>query len=312
MATKQRSNHDGFYAQHKKQAMQALKEMMRRPLGNALTLAVIAMSLALPSSLYLVGKNLSIVADSWQAPSQVSLYLEVGLSEEEATSLQDEVRGWSETSDVLYISPEQGLADFSQLSGFDQALTLLDENPLPAVLIVTPVVEWQSTDKVKELVRRLQAQPDVAEVRLDDDWLQRLDALRDLAVTVASVLAVLMLSAVFLIVGNTLRLNVLAHKEAIQVMKLVGATDGFILRPYLYTGMWYGFWGGIFAWILTAIVTVLLNGAVDTLALLYNSHFRLVGLTWDESLLLLMMAAFLGVLAARLSASKHLKEIEPV
>lgn len=312
MATKQRSNHDGFYAQHKKQAMQALKEMMRRPLGNALTLAVIAMSLALPSSLYLVGKNLSIVADSWQAPSQVSLYLEVGLSEAEATSLQGEVRGWSETSDVLYISPEQGLADLSKLSGFDQALTLLDENPLPAVLIVTPVVEWQSTDKVKELVRRLQAQPDVAEVRLDDDWLQRLDALRDLAVTVASVLAILMLSAVFLIVGNTLRLNVLAHKEAIQVMKLVGATDGFILRPYLYTGMWYGLWGGIFAWILTAIVTVLLNGAVDTLALLYNSHFRLVGLTWDESLLLLMMAAFLGVLAARLSASKNLKEIEPV
>lgn len=312
MATRQRANHDGFYAQHKKQAMQALKEMMRRPLGNALTLAVIAMSLALPSSLYLVGKNLSIVADSWQAPSQVSLYLEVGLNEAQATSLQDEVRSWSETSDVLYISPEQGLADLSQLSGFDQALTLLDENPLPAVLIVTPVVEWQSTDKVKELVRRLQVQPNVSEVRLDDEWLKRLDALRDLAVTVASVLAVLMLSAVFLIVGNTLRLNVLAHKDAIQVMKLVGATDGFILRPYLYTGMWYGLWGGIFAWILTAIVTVLLNGAVDTLALLYSSHFRLVGLTWDESLLLLMMAAFLGVLAARLSASKHLKEIEPV
>ena len=125
-------------------------------------------------------------------------------------------------------------------------------------------------------------------------------------------LPVLMLGSVFLIVGNTLRFNVLANKEEIQTMKLIGATNSFILRPYLYSGMWFGLLGALTAWIMTAIITVVLNSSVEQLALLYDSRFRLIGLSWDESLLLLMLGTFLGCLAAKVSAQRHLKEIEPV
>lgn len=121
-----------------------------------------------------------------------------------------------------------------------------------------------------------------------------------------------MLGSVFLIVGNTLRFNVLANKDEIQTMKLIGATNSFILRPYLYSGMWFGLLGALLAWVVTAVITVLLNTSVEKLALLYDSHFRLVGLNWDESLLLLMLGTFLGCLAAKVSAQRHLKEIEPV
>ena len=121
-----------------------------------------------------------------------------------------------------------------------------------------------------------------------------------------------MLGSVFLIVGNTLRFNVLANKEEIQTMKLIGATDSFILRPYLYSGVWFGFLGASIAWVLTAIITVLFNSSVEQLALLYDSPFRLVGLSWDESLLLVMVGTFLGCLAAKISAQRHMKDIEPI
>lgn len=308
----QGSSSDGFWGTHKKQARLAFQELLKRPLGNILTLAVIAMSLTLPSTMYLIGKNLTIVASKWEAPSQISLYLQQDVAESKITALRDELEGWKEIEGIQYISPKEGLKELSQHSGFEQALTLLDSNPLPAVLIVSPKTEWQATNKVNQLVTRLQNQSYVNEIRLDDDWLVRLDAIKHVAVVVATTLAVLMFIAVFLIVGNTLRFNVLEQKDEIQVMKLVGGTNTYILRPYLYTGMWFGLLGGFIAWLLTAIITVTLNGAVDNVAVLYDSIFRLVGLTWDESLLLLMMSSFLGLLAARISVLRHLKEIEPV
>ena len=308
----QRLKGDGYFSQHIKQAKLAYRDLLSRPIGNILTLAIIAMSLALPASLYLVGKNLTVVAAAWQAPSQISLYLVENSNENKATTLQSSLEQWPEIEGVVYISPQQGLEEFSEHSGFDRALSLLDTNPLPAVLIVTPNSEWQERSKVKELNSRLIMEPLIDEIRVDDDWLARLQALKHVAITVGAVLAVLMLVAVFLIVGNTLRFNVLEHKEEIQVMKLIGATDRFILRPYLYIGFWFGLFGGIAAWILTAIMTLLVNSAVAELALLYESRFRLIGLTWDESLILLMVASCLGVLAAQLSAMRHLKEIEPI
>ncbi len=308
----QGASSNGFLTTHKRQAKLSLLELLRRPLGNLLTLAVIAMSLTLPASMYLVGKNLTIVTSQWQAPSQISLYLQQDVAEIKIRELQQDLEEWREIDVVQYISPQDGFEELSKHSGFEQALTLLDSNPLPAILIVSPKADWQSKDKVNPLVNLLSQQPYVDEVRLDDDWLLRLDAIKHVAVVVATILAILMFIAVFLIVGNTLRFNVLEQKDEIQVMKLVGATNAFILRPYLYTGIWFGLFGGVLAWLFVAIITVILNQAVENVAVLYDSVFRLVGLTWDESLLLLMLSSFLGFFSAHISVVRHLKDIEPV
>lgn len=302
----------GFFAVHQQQCKGALVELMRRPLGNFLTLAVLAFALTLPASFYLLAKNVTLVAQAWQNPTQLTLYLEHGTPVAAASQFSEQLQSWPEIESVNYISPQQGLADFREHAGFDQALTLLDENPLPAVIVVRPATDWQGSNRAIQLAAKIRTEPSVNEVRLDSDWLQRLAAIKDLAVTLALLMSGLMLFAVFLIVGNTLRLQVQNQKDEIQVMKLVGATDSFILRPYLYTGAWYGLIGGTVAWVLTAIVTILLDGAVAKLASLYDSGFRLVGLRWDETLILLMIASFLGLLAARLSAGRHLKEIEPI
>lgn len=277
MAAKSRSKTDisriGFLRAHLLQAKQSFFSLWSRPLGNILTLAVIAMALTMPASLYLAGKNIAQIAENVASPSQLSVYLRDDTPEARIMVLKDKLERWPEVAAIEYISPQQGLSDLSQYSGFDDAIALLSDYSLPAVLILSPAVEQDSA--IRQVASRIGQMDDIADVRMDEDWMVRLDAIRTLATTVAVILAVLMLGAVFLIVGNTLRFTVLA-------------------------------------WILTAIITVLLNGAVEELARLYDSHFRLLGLNVDESFALLMLGAFLGFVAARFSTRRHLKEIEPV
>ena len=299
-----------FFAVHVSQARLSLREFWQRPLGNVLTLAVIAMALAMPASLYLLGKNLSAASTKVTSPSQVSAFLKERTPEARVMILKDQIEGMPEVEKVAYISPQQGLEDLSQYSGFDQALTLLDDYALPGVLVMTP--KNNDREALDRLVAKVKSEQDISDIRLDEDWLTRLDAIKNLVNGIVLTLALLMLGSVFLIVGNTLRFNVLANKEEIQTMKLIGATDSFILRPYLYSGVWFGFLGASIAWVLTAIITVLLNSSVEQLAQLYDSPFRLVGLSWDESLLLIMVGTFLGCLAAKISAQRHMKDIEPI
>ncbi|CAH8230497.1 Cell division protein FtsX [Vibrio aestuarianus] len=301
---------DSFFTVHFKQAKASFSSLWLRPLGNILTLAVISMALAMPACMYLLSKNIASVASNVTSPSQISVYLQENTPEARIMVLKDELESLTDIASVEYISSQQGLADLSQYAGFEQAISLLDDYALPGVLIITPDVELQG--QIKALAQKIQTEQDVTDVRLDEDWLARLDAIRALATVIVASLSVLMLGSVFLIVGNTLRFNVQANKDEIQTMKLIGATDGYILRPYLYSGMWFGLLGACAAWLLTACITVLLNGAVEDLALLYDSRFRLLGLSWDESLLLLMLGTFLGCIAAKVSAKRHLKEIEPV
>lgn len=305
-----RSSKVSYLGAHYHQAKASLMELWHRPLGNLLTLAVVSMSLAMPACLYLLSKNVAFVATHVATPSQISVFIEPKTPEARIMVLKDSIESHQQVEAVEYISSQQGLNDLSQDAGFEQALSLLDQFSLPGVLVIQPAVE-RSTD-IRALADVFRQESNVSDVRLDEDWLSRLDAMKNLVALVVVSLSSLMLMAVFLIIGNTLRFNVLAHKEEIQTMKLIGATDIYILRPYLYSGMWFGLLGSAAAWFFTALLTLLLNGAVVDLAKLYDSRFRLLGLSWDETLLLLMVGTMIGCVAARVSAQRHLREIEPV
>ena len=307
---KARQKSDGFFKAHWKQAGASLKEMWHRPLSNILTLAVIAMALTMPTCLYLVGKNIIGLTSNVVGPSQVTAFIKVGVPDARVLVLKDNIESWQQVSRVEYITPAQGLLDLSAHSGLEQALSLLDEQTLPGVLVIIPVDANIETDEA--LLSRLSANKDISDIRRDEDWLGRFDAIKNLASTLVISLSVLMLMSVFLVVGNTLRFNVLANKEMIQTMKLIGATDAYILRPYLYTGMWFGVLGAVIAWLLTGIIALVVNHAVVDLAQLYDSDFQILNLSWDETVLVLMVGLFLGTGAARTSAKRHLKEIEPV
>lgn len=300
----------GFFRQHQRQLVASFQQLAQRPLGNILTLAVIAIALALPTNLYLLSKNLLLATENIATPSQISLYFSDAVPEARIMVLKDDLERRIDVQSVDYISAQQGLAQLSQQAGFDEVIEILEENALPAVLIVSPAMaDTQTILELKDTLRQL---PDVSQLRVDEDWLTRLDALRYLAGLIASSLSCLMLVSVVLIVGNTLRFSIQENKGSIQTMKLIGATDHYITRPYLYTGMWFGLLGAFCAWLMTLMVSWLLYGAVNDLAVLYDSHFQLTGLVWDEVGLLLLLGVLLGFIAAKLATRRHLKEIEPL
>ncbi len=294
---------------HKSQGAQALKDIFVQPLSNLLTILVIAFSLALPTTLYVITKNVMLVTEEWRTPNILTVYLD-NISERRIKSLENVIANWSEVDSVTYVSPDEGLEELKKIQGFKDAVYLLETNPLPAVLLITPRTD--DNNIAQDLASKLRQEKGVEEVRFDSDWLQRLAAIENLIYTLTWLFSGLMLMAVVLIISNTLRLQVHNNREEIQVMKLVGATDSFILRPYLYTGMWFSLSGALVAYLITLCIVILLGSAAENLATLYNSEFTLSGLRIDEVLILFMLSGLLGHLAARLAVTKHLREIEPV
>lgn len=310
-AMKQRPVSEGFFKTHWRHAKHSFNNLLRRPFGTFLTLIVLSMSLALPATFYIAGKNLTHVAHGMESASEVSVYLKAGTPEARTMILKDELESWQDVDKVTYISAKQGLEEISKHSGLMKAMSLIKADILPPVLVVTPKSEFQDSQGAQALAQRLTEQDSVSDVRLDEDWFARLDAIKQVAYVVAVSFASLMLVSVFLIVGNTLRFNILAHKDEIQVMKLIGATDRYILRPYLYTGFWIGLIASAMAWGFTLLIAYFVQDAVRDLAALYDSPFNLIGLDFNEGVLLIMLGAFLSLFAANISARRHLREIEP-
>ncbi|WP_087020514.1 permease-like cell division protein FtsX [Thaumasiovibrio subtropicus] len=299
-----------FFGRHKRDANTAFKRMGARPLGNVLTIAVLAFALTLPTCLYLLAKNVLLVSDALPRSSQLTVYLTHVPSDSQRDVMLTEWRSWSKVDSVTYISPDEGIEEFYQFQGFAEAIPLLDNNPLPGVMVVEPVSE--ALDDVVMLAQRLSAEEGVDDVRMDSDWIERFVGIKAVLIKLALVFSVLMLLVVFLVIGNTLRLQVLDEKSRIQVMKLVGATDADILRPYLYTGIGYAGFAAAIAWSMAAGITLLVDQSVIELADLYGATFRLSGMGIEETGLLFGAAILLGLMAGQLSAQRHLREIEPV
>jgi cell division transport system permease protein len=214
-----------------------------------------------------------------------------------------------EITSADYISPVDALAEFKALSGFGEVVDSLDENPLPAVIMLDPA----SADvaDVENLVLRLNNYPPIESLSVDLQWLQRLYSILELARrSIIGVSAVLAL-AVVLIIGNTIRLAIESRRSEIEVVKLVGGTDAFVRRPFLYTGFWFGLGGGLVAWILVEVSLMWISAPVAELAGLYDSDFSLLGLGPGVGILLFVISAGLGLTGAWLAVNRHLDVIQP-
>lgn len=283
--------------------------LVRAPGGTALTVAVIGISLALPAGLYVGLSGLSRVASHWHPGTDIVVYLRPNLSDADAERLAQSWRGKTGVAHVRLISRAQGLADFKTYSGLGDALGALDRNPLPAVVIVRPADTRAAS--LEDWSRRLKRAQDVDAVQLDLTWVQRLHALIALGERGVLLLAAALALAVVLIVSNTIRLAVLNRRPEIEVLKLIGATPGFIRRPFVYAGVIQGAVGGLTAWILVAAGLLVLSGPLARLAAAYGSS---VTLHVASPLLLgalLILGGGLGWAGARFAVGRHLKEIEP-
>jgi cell division transport system permease protein len=300
-----------LFLRHTQQALASIGELWRMPFSSMLTMAVLGVSLALPTTLHLLLKNSQQLQSSWDGASEISLFLTDGLSDNDSSKVINRISLYSEVTSVRHISSAQALEEFKQLSGFGEALEYLDKNPLPALLLVTPTSKFSSPDGARLLLDKLQQQPEVEFGKLDVTWLEKLSAIISLLEDAVLALGVLLLFAVILIIGNTIRLSILNRRDEIEVLKLVGATDDFIRRPFLYSGIWYGIIGGLIAWICVSLILWWMEGALAHLVGQLGSDFTLSGLNFTEFLWLILGGSALGWLGAYGSVTRHVREVEP-
>ncbi|MFB9888035.1 permease-like cell division protein FtsX [Balneatrix alpica] len=299
-----------WWRHHRQEAATSLAKLLRQPLGSLMTLLVIAIALALPGLLYVVLSNVSQLSGELGQSTRMSVYLADDASQGQGESLAYELSRDPAWQEVRYVSKEQALREFQQLSGLADVLAGLESNPLPAVIVLKPAGQIHPQE-ASRLLQELEALPEVEVAQLDMEWVQRLHTLLDIARRVVVALSGLFGIAVLLVVGNTIRLSIESRRDEIVVIKLVGGTDAYVRRPFLYTGLWYGLLGGLLAWLLIALCLHWLGDPVSALGQLYQTEFELRGLGWQASLWLLGGAAVLGVLGAGLAVGRHLSAIQP-
>lgn len=294
---------------HRASLVDSLGRLARQPIGSFFTCLVMAVALSLPMGLALLLDNVERLGGSWQKAAQISLYLQLEAGDDNGLRLRDEIAAMDDVAEAEYIGREAGLAAFEEQSGLGQALRELPENPLPAVVVVTP----EQIDKaaLEALRQRLAELPGVDQAQLDLQWVERLGAILGLGDRFVFGLTLLLVLALLLVIGNTIRLHIENRRSEIEVIKLVGGTDGYVRRPFLYMGALYGLGAGLLAWALLAFGLDWLNDAVVRLAGLYGSDFALDGVPVADGLSLLLGALFLGYIGAWLAVARHLSELAP-
>lgn len=294
---------------HRASLLDSLRRLGKQPIGSFFTCLVMAVALSLPMGLSLLLNNVERLGGSWQRAAQISLYLNIDASAKDGESLRDDIKNLPGVADAEYISRDQALEEFQQQSGLGEALKELPQNPLPGVVLVTP----NEVDKpaLEALRQKLAEMPKVQQAQLDLVWVERLAAILKLGDRFVFGLTVLLVSALLLVIGNTIRLHIENRRTEIEVIKLVGGTDSYVRRPFLYMGALYGFGAGILSWGVLAFGLDWLNDAVVGLAGLYGSDFALAGVPVADGLSLLLGAVLLGYIGAWIAVARHLRELAP-
>lgn len=323
MAKKQKSDRDWpkvspgrhvsqWLLQHLRALFLSLGQLYKHPGGAFLSISVIGISLALPTGLYSLLENAQRITSHLDAAPHISLFLATDADATLALELTDELRQRADIDEVEVIDPERALAEYKENSGFAAALDALGQNPLPFVLIVRPRAKALIAPENKVLLETLRALPEVDAAQFDWQWAQRLYQIIEVFQRAVLIVAALFAGAVILVVGNTIRMAVYNRRREIEVHKLFGATDAFITRPFLYSGMLYGAAGSLFAWLMLEVSVLLLHEPVARLAALYGSSFFPVSLNAEEAGILLLIGAGLGLAGSWVSVRRHLRTIDPL
>lgn len=301
-----------FTRHHRLTLRDSLQRALREPLQTLMTSTVIAIALSLPALLYLMVDNIRQLESNFQSFAQITVYVNKSASQRALSGLDDQLTEMSDIAEVTYISPQQALEEFKQASGFGQALQYLEENPLPPVFLVEPkLAQHSAVDKTSELVRELQKLPLVEDVQIDMLWLQRLRNLTDLGQKIALALAGILGVGVLLIIGNTIRLAIHSRRDEIVIIKLVGGTDAYVRRPFLYAGLLLGLFGALISSLILTAGILWLGQSIDSLSQLYSSQYALRGPGPSGVAGLFATGGLLGIGGAWLAVSGHLKGIKP-
>jgi cell division transport system permease protein len=291
--------------------MGSLGRIVQQPVAALMTMAVIGVALALPLLLTVFLQNARSATANWNQVFDLSVYLQKKPAPARAQALAKQLRARTDVAAVRVITADEALIEFRSSSGFGAALDALSDNPLPDTLVITPTLAASTPRGTALLKDEIAALPDVQTVQIDSEWVERLAAMLEILRRIILVTAALLGAGVVLVVGNTIRLDLLNRRAEIEVMKLVGATDGFARRPFLYSGICYGLGGGLLAVLLVSVAVAWLSRPVARIAGLYGSPFRLQGLGFMWAMAVVGLSIGLGWLGSWLAATRHIRGIVP-
>lgn len=298
-----------WHTHHLQSFLTSLGDLFKKPLASLMTLMVIGIAVALPAGLYVLLQNLQDISQHWDNTASISLYLKKDAPNTNVRSFLHEVQNNPSVKKADYISPTQGLRDFQRVTQYGDVLAKLNENPLPGVIVITPIDKKQTPAGLKNLVHLFKNSPLVNIAQMDLAWVQRLYYIITIGKRITYSLAFLFGLGVLLIIGNTIRLTIEHHYDEMMVLKLVGATDTFIRRPILYRGFLYGLFGGVLAWLLVGIMLSWLRPPAQALASSYSESLILHGLPLYSGLVILAFSAALGITGAWLAARHQLRTL---
>lgn len=286
----------------------AMRRIFASPLAGLLNILVIGISLSLPAGMYVLLQNVQGLVAELSGPQQISLFLTMDASKDDVANLRKQLEQHNAIRNAEFVSREDALLSIKHSTGLDDVVASLTSNPLPDAFVILPKPD--NAKSLEALRVELQNLPKVELAQHDSAWAYKLDALLEFARIAVLILATLLSLALIAITFNTIRLQILTQRDEIQVSKLIGATNGFIRRPFLYFGAMQGLLGGITSWIIVSISLILLQTPLTTLTQLYSSSFSLHPLSLGDSLSLILFSVYLGLLGAWLSVSRHLSQIE--
>lgn len=299
-----------YLLHHLQSLVFSLGKIYQAPTTTIMTVAVIGITLSLPGGFYVFLKNIDAMSGDFRSTTQITLYLDLKTDEKIARALQREIEVMAQVRSTEFVSRHEALESFRQSSGFGKSIDTLSSNPLPHSILVEPVTTIDRFE-VRNLLNSLQAISEVDIAKLDTEWLDRLYTILEIAQRSVMIITILFAFAVLLIIGNTIRLDIQSRYQEIIVTKLIGATNAFIRRPFLYGGIWYGLFGGISSWIIVEIGYLAISGPLNNLNLLYQAELVFVTFSLQDFFILLSFSTLLGLIGSWIAVARHLNQIEP-
>ena len=300
-----------YLLSHAHALFSSLGRLVRSPFTTLMTVLVLAITVSLSGSFYLLVSNAQQLTGNLESSNQLSLFLKTDVSDSAGKKLAEKIAKNSLVEHVKVITKSQAMAEFKIYSGFGDALNALDSNPLPTVIQVLPKNTLEDELSIKKLMVEFKQQPQIEFVQMDTQWIKRLQTIMQLAGRGVTLLNALLAIAVIFITGNTIRLELQNRREEVLIAKLVGATHSFVQRPFVYTGFWLGCFAGLLAWLIITIMMLVLQSPVEKLSMLYNGAFELLFLSFSETFLLIALSSSLGVLGAWIVLHYQLRQIKP-
>ncbi|MEM9302817.1 MAG: permease-like cell division protein FtsX [Pseudomonadota bacterium] len=295
---------------HAASSVASLAGLLRTPIATLLTVAVIAIAVALPAGLLVLVTNASRAASAFDLTSEITVFLQPGATGPEAAAIAAALASDPAVTATTTVSPEAALTVLAEGGEFGDALAALPQNPLPWA-VVLQCRAGTPTERLEALARSAETLDGVAFSQFDMAWLIRFNALIEAGSRIVHLIAALLAIGILLIVGNTIRLAIENRREEIEIIKMLGGTDGFIRRPFLYTGAWIGALAGVLAVGVLLIASVLLREPLAALATAFDASMGFAGLAPAAAGALLVGSVAAGWLGAWVAVARHLAEIQP-